>query len=142
MTSSSAESYEVGYKKPPKTTRFKKGESGNPNGRSKKINAPLNPGAVLQAIENEKISVMLDNGKRKPMTKLEAHFRQLFKKAIDGDLKAAALLVKMAEDFFAPDAIADSPPEVIGESKALRRYGKNWPEKVKELNAPYQVSDE
>lgn len=27
--------YEVGYKKPPKNTRFKPGQSGNPNGRPK-----------------------------------------------------------------------------------------------------------
>jgi hypothetical protein len=28
--------YEVGYKKPPVATRFKKGQSGNPTGKSKK----------------------------------------------------------------------------------------------------------
>jgi Family of unknown function (DUF5681) len=28
--------YEVGYGKPPKTSQFKKGESGNPSGRPKK----------------------------------------------------------------------------------------------------------
>ena len=31
------EKYEVGYGKPPKNTRFKKGVSGNPNGRPKKL---------------------------------------------------------------------------------------------------------
>jgi len=31
------EKYEVGYRKPPKNTQFKKGVSGNPNGRPKKI---------------------------------------------------------------------------------------------------------
>ena len=30
-----SEGYEVGYKKPPKHTRFQKGQSGNPNGRPK-----------------------------------------------------------------------------------------------------------
>src|SRR5712691_1460545 len=30
------EDYQVGYKKPPKSTRFKKGHSGNPKGRAKR----------------------------------------------------------------------------------------------------------
>lgn len=31
------EVYKVGYKKPPKSGQFKKGQSGNPRGRKKKI---------------------------------------------------------------------------------------------------------
>lgn len=30
------EDYQVGYRKPPTATRFKKGKSGNPSGRRKK----------------------------------------------------------------------------------------------------------
>lgn len=36
MTHNTHDDYEVGYKKPPKATQFKKGESGNPKGRPKK----------------------------------------------------------------------------------------------------------
>lgn len=34
---SNGKDYDVGYKKPPKETRFKKGQSGNPKGRKKKV---------------------------------------------------------------------------------------------------------
>jgi hypothetical protein len=36
MTHNTRDDYEVGYKKPPKATQFKKGASGNPKGRPKK----------------------------------------------------------------------------------------------------------
>jgi hypothetical protein len=69
------------------------------------------------------------------MKKAEIHFRQLFKKAINGDLKAARLLVNMAEEYFAAEAIPDWENEVMGVTEAKRRFGSNWPKKVSELNA-------
>jgi Family of unknown function (DUF5681) len=44
--------YEVGYKRPPIATRFKKGQSGNPSGKPKKISQELDPGKILQSIDN------------------------------------------------------------------------------------------
>jgi hypothetical protein len=68
MSDSADESYEVVYKKPPKATRFKPGQSGNPSGKSKRIAPALDPGKVLQLIDNEEIVVAVD-GKRKRMPK-------------------------------------------------------------------------
>jgi hypothetical protein len=68
MSDSADESYEVGYKKPPKATRFKPGQSGNPSGKSKRIAPALDPGKVLQLIDKEEIVVAVD-GKRKRMPK-------------------------------------------------------------------------
>ena len=137
MNDKSAEAYEVGYGKPPTATRFQKGRSGNPSGRPKKSAQPLDLGLILEAIDNEEI-VVRENGKRKPMKKAEIHLRQQFTKAINGDLKTARLLVQMAEEYFAPEASADWETDVIGVTEAKRRFGKNWPKKIDELNAPYR----
>jgi Family of unknown function (DUF5681) len=71
--------FEVGYKKPPVTTRFKKGQSGNPSGKKKeeeeKAGDEFDPGKILQAIDNETIMVEFNNGKRARMTKVEIHIR-------------------------------------------------------------------
>jgi hypothetical protein len=101
MTSEEDE-YKIGYKRPPRATRFKKGRSGNPSGRPKKVPSGLDPGMVLQAVDNEEI-VVFENGKRKRMMKAEIQFRQLFAKAIKGDLKAARLVANMASKYFAPE---------------------------------------
>jgi len=112
MSSNEEKDYEVGYKKPPVETRFKKGQSGNSSGRPKKIAQKLDPGKVLQSIDNEEIVVKVD-GKRIRITKQEIFFRQLFTRAIRGDLTAARLIAKMAANYFGPEAEGPSETEFI-----------------------------
>ncbi len=109
MSNENQNEYEVGYKKPPVATRFKKGGSGNPSGKRKEVAEDLNPGKVLQTIDNEELIVTID-GKRKRMRKGEIHFRQLFTKAIKGDLTGAKLIAKEAARYFGPEA--DGPSEI------------------------------
>jgi Family of unknown function (DUF5681) len=102
--------YEVGYGKPPVATRFKKGQSGNPSGKPKKIAPELNPGKILQSIDNEEMIVKID-GKGKRMLKAEIYFRQLFTRAIKGSLTEARLIAKMAAKYFGPEA--EGPSETL-----------------------------
>lgn len=76
--------YDVGYGKPPAHTRFQKGQSGNPQGRPK---GKLNLVTVLNRALNEKVTVV-EHGKRHSITKLEAAFKQLVNKAVQGDPRA------------------------------------------------------
>jgi hypothetical protein len=112
MGGKSNATYEVGFKKPPMATRFQKGKSGNPSGRPKRIAAELDPGKILETIDNEEIIVAID-GKPQRMPKAEIHFRQLFNKAIKGDLTAARLIAKMAARYFGPEAKGCSDVQVI-----------------------------
>jgi Family of unknown function (DUF5681) len=133
MSGNSDEDYEVGYGKPPVATRFKKGKSGNPSGRPKKVTQLLDPGSILEAIDNEEI-VVIDNGKRKWMAKAEIEFRQLFTKATKGDLRAARLILSTATKYFSPEAKGDCEYEFIGVTEAAQRFGRNWSIRVAELN--------
>lgn len=135
MSDNPGETYGVGYKKPPKATRYQKGSSGNPNGRPKKLDAPLDTRSLLQAIENEPILFALENGKRKWMTKIEARFHQLFQMAISGDLKAAKNLVTMAKDYLIPEENAEQQTEFVLASEAILRDGEKL-EKLGQLNTP------
>ena len=84
----------VGYGNPPRSTRFKKGVSGNPKGRPK---GSLNVAAVFMRTLREKV-VINEHGLRKTVTKLEAALKQMVNKAASGDLRAFRQSVELALD--------------------------------------------
>lgn len=132
MSSKKKLGYEVGYRKPPTEKRFKKGRSGNPSGRPKRLPI-LDPGLLLEAIANEEIDIV-ENGRRKRMPKAEIEFRQLFAKALKGDLGAARHAVNLAIEYLAPEVRSPAYYEMIGQSDAIKRFGRNYPDHVARLN--------
>jgi hypothetical protein len=84
--------YAANYRKPPEHTRFKKGQSGNPRGRT-----PKNLPALLAAALNEKVTVT-ENGKRRQITKREAVIAQLVNKSAAAELRATKMLIDMLRD--------------------------------------------
>lgn len=81
--------YTVGYGKPPVATRFKKGESGNPKGRAK---GSKNVSTMVLEALSEQVVIVVD-GRRRKVSKLEAGFMQQANKAAAGDAKAVKLMV-------------------------------------------------
>jgi hypothetical protein len=79
---------EVGYKRPPRRTQFKRGQSGNPKGRSK---GSKNFATALDKELRTAIAIT-ENGKRKRISKGEAIVKQTVNKAVGGDPKAASLI--------------------------------------------------
>jgi len=60
--------YEVGYGKPPRHTRFKKGQSGNPRGRPC---GSKNLSSLLSEALNEPV-IVAENGRRRKISKRQA----------------------------------------------------------------------
>jgi Family of unknown function (DUF5681) len=84
--------YKVGPGKPPLHTRFRKGQSGNPGGRSKK-NLP----ALLAEALDEPVFVTID-GERRQITKREAVVHQLVNESAGANLRATKMLFDMMKD--------------------------------------------
>jgi hypothetical protein len=112
MVDEQPEDYQVGYGKPPKATQFQKGRSGNPSGRPKKRLPQMNTAKILEHFDNQEV-VLAVNGKRKRMLKAEVYFKQLFTRAINGDLPAARLIADMAGKYFGPEAKGASPVHFV-----------------------------
>ena len=86
--------YEVGYGKPPRHTRFVKGQSGNPRGRP--------PGAknfttLLNEALNELV-IVAENGGRRKVSKRQAIVTQLVNRAVIANLPALKILLGFVRD--------------------------------------------
>jgi len=86
----------------------------------KKSQQPFDLGLILEKIDNEDM-ILVEKGKRKPMRKAEAHFRQQFTKGIEGSMAAAKFLAKAAIEHFAPDARVDCEAEFLTEEELRQR---------------------
>lgn len=87
--------YEVGYKKPPRNTRFKRGRSGNPKGRPK---GAKNLRTELAEELQERVLIR-EGGKPRRVSKQRAMLKRLAEKALQGDTRAASLIVNMVARF-------------------------------------------
>lgn len=80
--------YDVGYRKSPKATQFKKGRSGNPRGR------PKGKPTLEQMVEEllaQRISIMID-GKQQCVSRGKALLMSTYAKAIKGDSRSTKFL--------------------------------------------------
>jgi hypothetical protein len=114
--------YEVGYGKPPRSTRFKKGQSGNPRGRS---SGSKNLSTLLSEALNEPVTVT-ENGRRRKVSKREAIIKQLVNQSANGDWRAVKMLLEILRDIEGqtepaadePSAFTAADEEVIEQLKA------------------------
>lgn len=108
--SRSSPDYAVGFGRPPTSTRFKQGQSGNPRGRPK---GSRNIQTLLREELEQKVPVSL-NGRTRLMSKKRVAVRQQVDKAVKGDTKSFAMLVRLeAEGIGQPGS-----PEADGSTAA------------------------
>jgi hypothetical protein len=81
----------AGYRRPPKRTQFKKGQSGNPAGRPK---APRDRRARVRKILDELVAVT-ENGRTSQRPVFEVAIKQLAKKGALGDLRAIRTMLDL-----------------------------------------------
>ena len=111
--------YEVGYRRPPKATRFKTGQSGNPKGRPR---GSPNLATDLSAELGEQITIR-EGGQARQVGKQRALIKSLMAKALQGDVRATTALLALYAR-----SIPESPEDesaVVEEDELLilRRFG-------------------
>jgi Family of unknown function (DUF5681) len=124
MRDKNDDGYEVGFGKPPRHTQFRKGQSGNPKGRAR---GSRNASKLLDEALKEHV-IVLENGCRKTVSKLEAILTQLVNKATQGDHRATQLLLahqipRIEQDEVSRSATAERsplPPPPSAEEKRAR----------------------
>ena len=83
--------YPVGYGKPPKDTRFKPGQSGNPKGRPRGAKG-LN--TLVRQNLTQKVAVRTPSGEKK-ISRIEAVIHKTVEQAMKGNARAIAELLKL-----------------------------------------------
>lgn len=110
----------VGPGKPPRHTRFKPGQSGNPKGRPK---GSKNFATVLQQQLRKTVTITVD-GKPKRVAVQEVIARRLANDSMKGTTRAIELLIRLASaksDEAGKDAARET---VLPDKDALRRIHK------------------
>jgi hypothetical protein len=118
--------YEVGYGRPPKETRFRPGQSGNPTGARK---GRKTIGARLQELMNSKVTVT-EQGRSRRISRLDVMLRQLANDAMRGDQRAVKLLMDFLHRYGAEAEGAVRSEEITSEdleilSDYLRKTGSS-----------------
>jgi Family of unknown function (DUF5681) len=89
-------SYEVGYKKPPRHSQFKRGNRDNPKGRGKRKVAT--EAEILKRVLNFPAEFR-HRGKSKRAPRIELTIKRFGASALKGDVGDAAMLLKMRAHF-------------------------------------------
>jgi hypothetical protein len=111
--------YAVGYRRPPKSTQFKKGKSGNPKGRP---TGSKNVASVLLDIIGQKITVT-ENGRTRRVPAVEVMLRRLANDAMRNDPRALKLMLSLIDRYAdTPETTKPIEDELDEDREILARY--------------------
>ncbi len=111
--------YQVGYGKPPKGTQFKPGQTGNPKGKprgAKNLKTEL-----LE--ELQEVIPVKEGGVRRKVSKQRAMLKSLTAKAVQGDPRAASILINLVFRLLHPEVDAETDVDLSAEDlEILKRF--------------------
>jgi Family of unknown function (DUF5681) len=99
--------YDIGYGRPPKGSRFKPGQSGNPKGRPKRARESLDRAEIFWRVGFEMITLQTDAGPLE-LNRFEALVQRLKGMELKGDRCASGLLHQLRMVFPEPQSEASS----------------------------------
>ncbi len=126
----------VGYGKPPTHSQFKKGESGNPNGRPKAI--PSFRSDLLQELQVP--HAIHEDGQVSTVTKQRALVRSLTEAALNNDMRAVNTLLAVMRHYGVGNDEPASEEADFEDLDALQSYIDNQrKQKSRKQHAPKSV---
>jgi Family of unknown function (DUF5681) len=107
----------VGYRNPPRQSRFKPGQSGNPRGRPK---GRRNAARELELVMAMPVPVTA-NGRRRKVSTMSALFLRLREKALGGDFRSMQLLIALCQAHLGDDKGSANLNALLAEDAAILR---------------------
>jgi hypothetical protein len=138
--------YKVGYGNPPRHTRFRKGQSGNPRGRPPRPRAHRLKALTLQ--QAYRGVAIIENGRAEPVTAIEAILRSQVELATKGNVQAQRAILAAVRAFEKEDEMAATPAAIrlsvyVHESgTATCEHEPDAAERNEELNAAPATGNE
>jgi hypothetical protein len=109
----------VGYRRPPKHSRFRPGQSGNPRGRPPGVKSLSD---IVRKIVGQKVTVT-ENGRARRVPRLEAILLRAASEASRGDGRALRLLLQLTERYGeSAQTGAERETIAVEDIAILRRY--------------------
>ena len=108
----------VGYRRPPRHSRFQPGQSGNPRGRPRGVKSLSD---IVRKIVGQKVTVT-ENGRVRRVPRLEAILLRAAGEASRGDARALRLLLQLTERYGESAQTAEHEMTGAEDLAILRRY--------------------